>query len=384
MTKKYIAIISITVVVAVCLWNRETAMAKDTRRISITKQPYGRTPQGKNVDLYTLTNANGLQATVITYGAIVTTLRTPDRDGNFADIVLGYETLDGYIKDKAYLGCTTGRFAGRVAKGKFTLDGVEYQLTINNGPNHLHGGNEGFNKAVWDGKVKKTKDGPALELTYTSKDGEEGYPGNLSCTVVYALTNENELKISYKAKTDKPTIVNLTHHGYFNLAGYDSGDVLGHKLTVFADYYAPAEPEWLIPTGEVRSVKGTALDFTTPTTIGARLKKAPADFGGNNEGYDLNYALKNRGKLDIAARVFEPKSGRVLEVFTSEPALQVYTSNFMDGTAKGKGVVYQKYAGLCLEPEHFPDSPNKPHLPSVVLRPGQVYQHTIIYKFSTK
>ena len=368
MTNKCLTIISVAALVAVSLCNCEPAMAKDTRKMSIAKQPFGRAPQGQNVDLYTLTNANGLQATVSTYGAIVTTLRTPDRDGHFADIVLGYEDLDGYVGDTTYLGCTAGRFAGRIAKGKFTLDGVEYQLTVNNGPNHLHGGNKGFNKVVWSGKVKKTMDGPALALTYTSKDGEEGYPGNLSCTVVYALTNENELKISYKAKTDKPTIVNLTHHSYFNLAGYDSGDILGHELTVFAEYYAPAEPEWLIPTGEVRSIKGTALDFTTPMTIGARLKNAPADFGGNNEGYDLNYVLKSRGKLEIAARVYEPESGRVLEAFTSEPALQVYTSNFMDGTAKGKGAVYPKYAGLCLEPEHFPDSPNQPHLPSVVLR----------------
>lgn len=384
MTKECLTAVTIPALVAACLCGCETLTTGDVQGISITKQPFGRTPQGQSVDLYTLTNANGLQATVITYGATVTTLSIPDREGRFADIVLGYEDLNGYIGDNVYLGCTAGRFAGRVAKGKFTLDGVEYPLTINNGPNHLHGGSKGFNKVVWSAKIKKTRDGPALALTYTSKDGEEGYPGNLSCSVVYAFTNENQLQINYQAKTDKTTIVNLTHHSYFNLAGYDSGDVLGHELTVFADYYAPAEPQWLIPTGEIRSVKGTALDFTTPTTIGTHLKQAPADFGGNNGGYDLNYALKNQGKLEIAARVYEPTSGRVLEVLTSEPALQVYTSNFLDGTTKGKGVVYKKYAGLCLEPEHFPDSPNQAHFPSVVLRPDQVYHHTIIYRFSTR
>ncbi|MFC2076139.1 aldose epimerase family protein [candidate division KSB1 bacterium] len=384
MTINYLGLISVAALVVVILGNCDSTMERNIPKNSITRQPFGKTPEGMDVDLYTLTNANGLQATVTNYGTILTSLKVPDRDGNFADIVLGYENLDGYIQDTYYFGCTAGRFAGRIAEGKFTLDGVEYQLKTNNGPNHLHGGIKGFNKRVWNGKVKQSKDGPSLKLTYTSKDGEEGYPGNLACTVVYTLTDENELKISFQATTDKPTICNLTHHSYFNLAGHNSGDILDHELTVFADYYAPAEPDWLIPTGEIRSVKGTAVDFTVPTRIGARLTQAPADHGGNNDGYDLNYVLKNSGNPDIAARVYEPKSGRVLEVFTSEPALQVYTSNFIDGAAKGKGMVYQKYAGLCLEPEHFPNSPNKPHLPSVVLRQGKVYQHMIVYKFSTK
>ncbi|MCF6270833.1 MAG: galactose mutarotase [Melioribacteraceae bacterium] len=359
----------------------KTNKMEDAQKMSITKQFYGKTPDGENVDLFTLTNANGLQATIINYGATVTTLKTPDRDGNFADIVLGYDNLDGYINDPYYFGTTAGRFAGRVANGKFSIDGKEYQLSINNGANHLHGGIKGFNRVVWDASIKETDEGLVLELTYLSKDGEEGYPGNLSTTVTYSLNNENELTISYKAETDKPTIVNLTHHSYFNLSGYNSGDILDHELTIFADFYAPAETDWLVPTGEVRAVKSTVLDFTIPRRIGDRIKDAPAAFGGNNGGYDLNYALKNQGRLEIAARVYEPKSGRVMETYTSEPALQVYTSNFISGGVVGKGVDYQKYAGLCLEPEHFPDTPNKPHLPSSVLRPGETYQHTIIYKF---
>jgi len=351
---------------------------------TITRKEFGKTPEGRTVYLYTLRNAAGLEAGVITYGAAVTELKVPDRKGRLKDIVLGYRNLEGYLNDTTYFGATVGRYAGRIAKGRFSLDGVEYRLTINNGPNHIHGGLKGFNKVVWNGSIDETEEGPVLVLTYLSRDGEEGYPGNVLCTVTYALTDRNELKIGYEARSDRPTIINLTHHSYFNLAGYDAGDVLDHVLTVFADFYAPAGPEWLIPTGEIWSVRSRAVDFTTPGRIGDRLHDAPRDFGGNNGGYDLNYVLKNRGRLEIAARVCEPESGRVMEVFTSEPALQVYTSNFMDGTTRGKGVVYKKYSGLCLEPEHFPDSPHKPHFPSVVLRPGRTYRHTIIYKFSTK
>ncbi len=362
----------------------EMALAGSAPEAGIVKQPFGTTPQGDRVDLYTLTNRNGMQVTISTFGAAVTTLKVPDRNGQWKDVVLGYDDLQGYLADTAYFGATVGRYAGRVAKGQFAIDGTKYQLSINNGSNHLHGGKRGLNKVVWNRAVQSSEHGSVLLLTYSSRDGDEGYPGNLECMANYLLTDANELKIYYRATTDKPTIVNFTHHGYFNLAGYDAGDILGHELTVFANYYAPAEPEWLIPTGEIRSVNGTALDFTKPTVIGTRLTKAPADLGGNNEGYDLNYALSNGGRPTLAARLYEPKSGRVMEVFTTEPALQVYTSNFLDGTIKGKGVTYQKYAAICLEPEHFPNSPNIGHFPSVVLRPNAVYRHTVTYKFSTK
>ncbi len=377
-------LICLAAILAICLGSLELTAAADAQQAGIFKRSFGTTPQGDRVDLYSLTNSNGMQATISTFGAAVTSLRVPDRNGQLADVVLGYEDLEGYINDTAYFGATVGRYAGRVAKGQFTIDAMEYHLSINNGPNHLHGGERGLNKVVWNGQIITTKAGPVLDLTYLSQDGDEGYPGNLKCLVRYCLSDNNSLSIYYHATTDKPTIVNFTHHGYFNLAGYKTHDILDHELTVFADYYAPAEPQWLIPTGEIRSVKGTSLDFTKPTVIGARLTKAPDDLGGNNEGYDLNYVLRNGGRPAIAARLYDPKSGRVMEVETTEPALQVYTSNFLDGTVKGKGVTYQKYAGICLEPEHFPNSPNMPHVPSVALRPGQVYRHTVVYKFSTK
>ncbi len=349
----------------------------------ITRAPFGETSSKESVELFTLRNVNGLEATVTNFGAILTTLKVPDRNGKFEDVVLGFYNLEGYENEHPYFGATVGRFAGRIAGGKFSIDGHAYQLSINNGPNHLHGGTKGFDKKVWKPRILDTPDGQVLQMTYTSPDGEEGYPGTLTCTATYRLTSENELAIDLRATTDQPTIINLTHHSYFNLGGYDSGDILDHELTVFADFYAPAEPEWLIPTGEILSVTGTSLDFRTPRVIRDRLLAAPGDMGGNNGGYDLNYALRNQGAMEIAARVRDPKSGRIMEVYTSEPALQVYTSNYMTGTDHGKGVTYEKYSGLCVEPEHFPNSPNQPHLPSTILRPGNVYMHTIIYQFST-
>ena len=345
--------------------------------MGITKEPFGKTGDGEKVDLYTLTNANGLKAGIITYGGIVTSLHVPDRNGNFADIVLGYDGLEQYIKNIPYFGALIGRCANRITKAKFTLDGVEYILAANNGPNHLHGGIKGFDKVVWNAEQIQSDDGPALKLTYFSKDGEEGYPGNLKCTVIYTLTNNDELKISYEAETDKVTVINLTHHSYFNLAGHNSGDILGHELMLTADNFTP-NGEGLIPTGQIKPVKGTPMDFTTPMSIGSRIAEVKG-------GYDPNYVLNSSdGSLALAASVYEPKSGRVMEIFTTEPGIQFYSANFLDGSIKGKGATYNKHSGLCLETQHFPDSPNKPRFPSVVLRPGEKYTHLTVHKFSAK
>ena len=347
------------------------------KKMSIKKQVFGKTEDGKNVDLYTLTNTNGLKAKIMTYGGIVTSLQVPDRNGNLADIVLGCDSLDEYIKNNPYFGALVGRYANRIAKGKFTLDGFEYTLATNNGSNHLHGGIKGFDKVVWKAEKMQTDEGPALKLTYRSRDGEEGYPGNLSCIVSYTLTNNNKLKISYEAKTDKATIINLTHHSYFNLSGHNSGDILGHELMLNADHFTPVDKD-LIPTGEIKPVKGTPMDFTKPMVIGSRIKQVQG-------GYDHNYVLNSSdGSLALAASVYEPKSGRVMEIFTTGPGIQFYTGNFLDGSVKGKGAVYNKHAGFCLETQHFPDSPNKPDFPSVVLKPGEKYTQLTVHKFSAR
>jgi aldose 1-epimerase len=375
MKTKYVPILSVVAVLVVFCCNELTTCGE--RKMSIKKQAFGKTEDGKNVDLYTLTNANGLKAEIITFGGIVTSLQVPDRKGKFADIVLGCDSPEEYAKSSTYFGALIGRFGNRIAKGKFTLDGVEYKLATNNGPNHLHGGVKGFDKVVWNAKPVQSKEGPALKLTYKSRDGEEGYPGNLSCTVVYTLTNNNELKISYEAKTDKATIVNLTHHSYFNLAGFSSGDVLGHELMIKADRFTPVD-KTLIPTGEIKPVKGTPWDFTKPMAIGSRIKQVEG-------GYDHNYVLNSSdGSLALAASVYEAKTGRVMEVFTTEPGVQFYTGNFLDGSIKGKGAVYNKHAGFCLEAQHFPDSPNKSNFPSVVLKPGEKYTQLTVYKFSAR
>jgi aldose 1-epimerase len=353
-------------------------------KMGIEKQPFGKTPDGTSVDLYTLTNDNGMVVKIMNYGGTVTSLIVPDRNGKMGDVVLGYDNLDGYLKNNPYFGSIIGRYANRIAKGRFILNGIEYKLAQNNGENHLHGGIKGFDKVVWNAKEVKTGNGVGVELSYLSKDGEEGYPGNLSVTVTYILTNNNELKINYLATTDKDTVVNLTHHSYFNLAGAGEGDILGHELMINADKFTPVDKN-LIPTGELRSVKGTPMDFTQPTPIGARINQEDEQliFG---KGYDHNWVLNLvDGALTRVARVYEPKTGRVMEVFTTEPGMQFYSGNFLDGTITGKGgkVYYQRY-GFCLETQHFPDSPNKPQFPSTVLKPGQTYKTTTIYQFSTK
>lgn len=377
-TKAAIQAITLTLLSVLILRHNIIAMV----RPEIRKQPFGMTANQEPVDLYTLTNVNGLEARIMTYGATVVSLKVPDRRGKLADVVLGYESLEGYLKNSPFFGAIVGRYGNRIGKGRFSLNGKEYTLAKNNGENTLHGGTKGFDKVVWRAKEVKQKDGDSLSLSYLSKDGEEGFPGNLSVTVVYTLTNNNELKIEYSATTDKITVVNLTHHSYFNLAG--EGSILNHQLMIDANRFTPVD-EGLIPTGELRSVKGTPMDFTRSSTIGARIDQQDEQltFG---KGYDHNWVLNNPGgKLAFAARVYEPGSGRVMEVFTTEPGLQFYSGNFLDGTITGKGgQVYKQRYGFCLETQHFPDSPNKPKFPSTVLKPGQHYTSTTIYKFAVK
>ena len=355
----------------------------DKTPTDIDVQNFGKTPEGEQVRLYSLTNANGLKAQVMTYGAIVTSLEVPDRKGQMDDIVLGYDNLQDYIKETPYFGAIVGRYGNRIAKGKFTLDGVTYTLATNNNGNHLHGGVKGFDKVVWDDQPVWRPDGVGVKLSYLSRDGEEGYPGNLKATVTYILTNDDELRIEYEATTDKATPVNLTHHGYFNFTGAER-DILGHELMLNADRFTPVDAG-LIPTGELRPVAGTPMDFTRATAIGARIENdyEQLQFGG---GYDHNWVLNKEGKdMTLAAVVYEPTSGRVMKVYTTEPGIQFYAGNFLDGTLTGKeGKVYKHRYGFCLETQHFPDSPNKPDFPSTILRPGQKYETTTIYRFSTR
>ncbi len=352
---------------------------------STTKSSFGKTPDGQQVDLYVLTNKNGLEAAITTYGGAIVSLKVPDRNGKLGDIVLGYDSVDGYVSDKSYFGAIIGRYGNRIGHAKSSLDGKTYTLAKNNGENNLHGGVKGFDKALWSAKEIPAEGGQALELTYLSKDGEEGFPGNLQVRVIYTLTDSNELKIEYFAATDKKTIVNLTNHSYFNLVGVSlgSGDILGHVLMIEADKFTPVD-SGLIPTGELGDVQGTPFDFRKPTAIGARID-ADDEQITLGHGYDHNFVLRRKAgaPISLAARVVEPTSGRVMEVWTTEPGVQLYTGNFLDGTTHGKGgVSYAKRAAFCLETQHFPNSPNQPNFPSVVLNPGGRYHTTTIYKFS--
>lgn len=343
---------------------------------NIEKNKFGTLPNGTAVDLYTLTNRNGLVAKITNYGTIITELHVPDRRGRLGDVVLGFDNLGQYLQKHPYFGASVGRVANRIAKGRFTLDGKTYQLAINNGPNHLHGGLVGFDKKVW--KAEPQADA-AVKFSYTSPDGEEAYPGTLQVTVFMSLTDENELRIDYTATADQATPVNLTNHSYFNLLG--QGPILEHELLLAADYYTPVDAG-LIPTGEIKTVKGTPLDFTTPRPIGSRIKQV----GNEETGYDHNFVLNGGGKaLTLAARVSEPLSGRVLEVHTTQPGVQLYTANYLDGTLKGKnGISYGRQTAFCLETQHYPDSVNHPNFPSTILRPGQTYRQTTVHKFATQ
>ena len=349
----------------------------------ITKQLFGKTADGKPVDIYTLTNTKGMEARIMTYGGIIVSLKTPDRNGKFADVELGFDSLDPYLKGHPFFGALVGRYGNRIAKGKFKVSGKEYSLLVNNGENHLHGGALGFDKKVWIAKSGKSTEGQTLELKYTSADMEEGYPGKLDVTVVYTLTNDNALKIDYTAKTDKATHVNLTNHSYFNLAGAGNGDILGHEMMINA-YQATKVDKGLIPTGEIVNIKGTALDFTAPTVIGTRIDSSEEQMVWGF-GYDHNYVINGGGKsLMLAARVHEPTTGRVMEVLTTEPGVQFYTGNHLNNVVGKGGKVYNKRNAFCLETQHYPDTPNRPEFPTTLLKPGQTYHTTTVYKFSAQ
>jgi len=355
----------------------------ETGKVEIKKENYGQV-DGRQVDIYTLRNTNGMQVRITNYGAIVQSLTAPDRNGKYEDVVLGYDKLEDYLKATPYFGAIVGRYGNRIANGKFTLDGVEYTLATNNGVNHLHGGVKGFDKVVWDAEAIAGETTQSLKLTYLSKDGEEGYPGNLSCTVIYTLTGNNELQIEYEATTDKTTPVNLTHHGYFNLSGNCKSDILGHVLWINADSFTPVDST-LIPTGEIAYVKNTPFDFNDTIAIGARINEENEQlkFG---LGYDHNWALNDvDGSMTLQASLYDGTSGRLMEIHTVEPGLQFYSGNFLDGSNMGKGdKVYNYRNGLCLETQHYPDSPNKPEFPSTILQPGETYQTKTIYRFTTK
>ena len=345
------------------------------------KQSFGKTTDGHPIDRYTLRNDHGMEADIITRGAIVTRLMVPDRTGTPGDVVLGFDTLEGYLKENPYFGAIVGRYGNRIAKGRFTLNGKTYMLATNNGPNSLHGGLKGFDKQVWTARPVTSADGQALELTYVSKDGEEGYPGTLTATVTYTLTNDNALRIQYDITSDKDTVANITNHSYFNLAGQGTGDILSHEIMINADRFTPVDAT-LIPTGELRPVAGTPLDFRKATTIGSRITATDEQvrFG---KGYDHNFVLNGEpGTLRQAVRVSEKTSGRVMEVYTTEPGVQFYTGNFLDGSLKGKGgKVYAFRNGFCLETQHFPNSPNTPSFPSTVIKPGEHYKSQTEYRF---
>ncbi|MFD2719512.1 aldose epimerase family protein [Hymenobacter monticola] len=347
-----------------------------------TSASFGKTTDGTEVQLFTLANANGVKATITNYGGTLTSLLVPDKDGKMGDVILGFDNVSGYqspefLKAGPYFGALIGRYGNRIKGGKFALEGKEYTLAKNNGPNSLHGGLKGFDKVVWQAEPGSSADGQSLKLTYASKDGEEGYPGTLTVAVVYTLTNDNALKIDYTATTDKATVLNLTNHAYFNLNHGAGKDVLNHEVTLPADRYTVVDAT-LIPTGELKPVKGTPFDFTTPHAIGERIAQVPG-------GYDHNWVLNTATGEHAAATVYDPATGRTLEVTTDQPGIQFYTGNFLDGTLKGKGgTVYGKHAGFCLETQHFPDSPNQPKFPSTELKPGETYHTVSTYKFGVR
>lgn len=356
-----------------------------TMELSLLKnENYQTTYKGKATALFTLQNKNGVVIQVTNFGGKIESLFLPDKDGAFEDITFGYETIDECIKGDKYFGALVGRYANRIANGSFTLEGQEYHLPLNNGPNTLHGGDSGFDDAVWEAEEMKTDDGQAIRFTYLSVDGEQGFPGNLTAEVIYTLTDDNELIIDYKATTDKTTIINLTQHAYFNLAGHDAGDILDHEVVINADRFTPAN-ENLIPIGELRHVEGTPLDFRTPHKLGERIDD-PYEQMVKGKGYDHNFVLnKDSDELSFAASAYDKESGRCLEVFTTQPGIQLYTGNFLNGSQTGKnGVVYNYRNGFCLETQHFPDSPNQPGFPTVALRPGEVYMHRTVFCFSVK
>jgi len=358
-----------------------TATPGDQTKMGIKQTSFGEMPDGAQVEQYTLTNNKGIRVKVITYGAMITSVETPDRNGKRANVTLSRDTLADYLNGHPFFGVVAGRYANRIANGKFTLDGVEYTLAKNNNKrHHLHGGEKGFDKFVWKAKPVEGEGFVGVTLSHESPDGDEGYPGKLSATVTYTLNDKNELKMEYTATTDKPTVVNLTNHAYWNLGGAGSGDMKRHMLRLNADHYLPVD-DGLIPLGDPKPVRDTPMDFTEPKSIGSRLDQVEG-------GYDHCYVLnkKTEGALSLAARVVEPRSGRVMEIYTTQPAIQFYTGNFLDGTitADGGKIAYEKHAGFCLETEHFPDSPNRPQYPSTLLKPGETYRQTTVHTFGVQ
>jgi aldose 1-epimerase len=371
-------------VLLVAAWSAAAsgAAVAQVARTSVERGPFGTTPGGEAVELFTVTNANGMRVRFTNYGGIIVSVEVPDRNGRLGDVVLGFDSLDGYLGDHPFFGAVIGRYGNRIAGGRFTLDGRTYRLARNDGPNHLHGGVRGFDKVVWQAEPFQDQTGAGAVLTYVSPDGEEGYPGTLTVRVTYTLTPSDELVFDYHATTDRATVVNLTNHAYWNLDGHAAGDVLGQTLQLNAPHFTPVNST-LIPTGEIRSVRGTPFDFTTPTPIGSRIGERDQQLrhGG---GYDHNWVLERQGGgLSLAARLHSPATGRLMDVYTTEPGIQFYSGNFLDGTIRGKdGAVYGHRTGLCLETQHFPDSPNQPAFPSTVLRPGEVYTSRTAHRFS--
>lgn len=346
--------------------------------MNIYKQLYGRTPDGEDVDIYTLTNDQGMEAKIATYGGILVSLTAPDRNGHYDDVVLGFEYLENYFRYSPFFGCLVGRYANRIANAKFSLNGTEHSLAVNDGPNSLHGGTKGFDKVVWQASTMQTSDAASLALSYVSKDGEEGYPGTLSVIVVYTLMNDNSLRLDYSATTNKDTVLNLTNHTYFNLAG--KGDILGHQMQLNADLFTPVNAT-LIPTGELASVEGTPLDFRQSTVIGARINDSHEQIV-LGKGYDHNFVVRGEaGTLRPAARVYDPTTGRLMDVHTTEPGVQFYSGNFMTDIPGKRGATYGYRGGLCLETQHFPDSPNQPSFPTTMLKPGETFNSTTLFAF---
>lgn len=383
---KWIVVMLMPILMAGIACSKHQPEPKAAKKVgSIMKSDFGTLPDGRKGDLYTIKNENGMEMRVTNYGGIIVSLKVPDRSGRFDDVVLGYDKLADYLAGSPYFGAIIGRYGNRIAGGKFTLNGREYTLATNNGANHLHGGVTGFDKVLWDAQPFQNENGVGLVLSYLSRDGEEGYPGNLTVNVTYTLDNNNHLQVNYQATTDQPTICNLTQHTYFNLGGHNSGTINHHELMINASRFTPVDGG-LIPTGELRPVEGTPFDFRKPTPIGARLDADDPQLK-YGLGYDHNWVLdrQTKNELELAATLYEPGSGRYMEVWTTEPGIQFYGGNFLDGSNIGKGGhAYQHRTGLCLETQHFPDSPNKPDFPPVTLNPDEVYHTTTIYKFATK
>jgi aldose 1-epimerase len=375
-------IVMLLAVTGACTSGKQPASETQGPEAGIKRSVFGKMPDGQEVHLYTLTNANGMQVAITNYGGRIVSIQAPDRNGKMADVVLGFDNLPDYMNYNTYFGALVGRYANRIGGAKFTLDGKVYHLPVNNGPNSLHGGIKGFDKRVWTAK-EIAGDEPGLELTYLSKDGEEGYPGNLQATVVYTLTKNNGVKIDYSATTDKDTVINLTNHSYFNLAGEGNGDVLKQVMWINSGEITPVDATQ-IPTGKIMKVDGTPFDFRKPTPIGARINEDNPQLK-IGKGYDINYILDRKGPgLELAARAFDPESGRELEVYTTEPGIQLYSGNFLDGSIHGKGgVAYGPRSAFCLETQHYPDSPNHPSFPTTELKPGETFHQITVFKFTT-